>query len=123
MRLKTKISWCIYAITLSLGFYTHLFFTLVAFAQGIYVIAIERFRLSKTSIYYLLSSLAGFITFVPWIWIIITNPQPEAAYWANIKSTFLVSAARWAGIFSRAFLDLGISPNEPGKLKFVLIPF
>jgi uncharacterized membrane protein len=76
MRLKTKVSWCIYAATLSLGFYTHLFFTLVAFAQGIYVVIIERFRLSKTSISYLLSSLAGFITFVPWIWIIITNLQP-----------------------------------------------
>ncbi|MHC5609469.1 MAG: glycosyltransferase family 39 protein [Nostoc sp.] len=123
MRLKTKISWCIYAITLSLGFYTHLFFTLVAFAQGIYVIAIERFRLSKTSIYYLLSSLAGFISFVPWIWIIITNPQPEAVDWTNTKQTLFASVTRWAGIFSRTFLDLGISPSDPGKLKIALIPF
>lgn len=123
MRLKTKISWCIYAATLSLGFYTHIFFALVAFAQGIYLIAIERFRFSKTSIYYLLSSLAGFITFVPWIWIIITNPQPEAVSWAITKQTLFASAARWAGIFSRTFLDLGISPSDPGKLKIVLIPF
>ncbi len=123
MRLKTKISWCIYAITLSLGFYTHLFFTLVAFAQGIYVIAIERFRLSKTSIYYLLSWLAGFISFVPWIWIIITNPQPEAVDWTNAKQTLFGSVTRWAGIFSRTFLDLGISPSDPGKLKIALIPF
>ncbi|MDZ8030699.1 glycosyltransferase family 39 protein [Nostoc sp. DedSLP04] len=123
MRLKTNVNWFIYAATLSIGFYTHLFFTLVAFAQGIYVVTIERFRLSKTLIYYLLSSLAGFITFVPWIWIIITNPQPEAVTWANIKQTVFMSAVRWAGIFSRAFIDLGISPNEPGKLKFFLIPF
>ncbi|MBN4006997.1 glycosyltransferase family 39 protein [Nostoc sp. LPT] len=123
MRLKTKVSWCIYAATLLFGFYTHLFFTLVAFAQGIYVLAIERFRLSKTSIYFLLSLLAGFITFVPWIWIIITNHQPETVAWTNTKQTLFMSAARWAGIFSRTFLDLGISPNEPGKLKFFLIPF
>ncbi|MCC5627527.1 glycosyltransferase family 39 protein [Nostoc sphaeroides] len=123
MRLKTKVSWCIYAATLSLGFYTHLFFTLVAFGQGIYVIAIERFRLSKTSIYYLISSLAGFLTFVPWIWIIITNPQPESVSWASAKQTFFASVARWAGIFSRTFLDLGISPSDPGKLKIALIPF
>ncbi|WP_414513791.1 glycosyltransferase family 39 protein [Nostoc sp. PCC 9305] len=123
MRLQTKVSWCIYVATLSIGFYTHLFFTLVAFAQGIYVVTIERFRLSKTSIYYLLSLLAGFISFVPWIWIIITNPQPEAITWANTKQTLFMSVTRWAGIFSRAFLDLGISPNEPGKLKFLLIPF
>ncbi|MGF1938699.1 MAG: glycosyltransferase family 39 protein [Nostoc sp. ChiQUE02] len=123
MRLKTKLSWCIYTATLILGFYTHLFFTLVAFAQGIYVITIERFRLSKTSISYLLSSLAGFITFVPWIWVIITNPQPEAVDWTNDKHTLFASAARWAGIFSRTFLDLGISPSEPGRLKIALIPF
>ncbi|MEH2027097.1 glycosyltransferase family 39 protein [Nostoc sp.] len=123
MRLKTKVSWGIYAATLPLGFYTHLFFTLVAFAQGIYVVAIERFRLSKTSIYWLLSLLAGFITFVPWIWIIITNPQLEAVAWTNTKQTLFMSAARWAGIFSRAFLDLGISPSDPGKLKIILIPF
>ncbi|MCC5645440.1 glycosyltransferase family 39 protein [Nostoc sp. CHAB 5824] len=123
MRLKTKISWCIYAATLSLGFYTHIFFTLVAVGQGIYVIAIERLRLSKTSIYYLISSLAGFITFVPWIWIIITNPQPESVSWASAKQTFFASATRWAGIFSRTFLDLGISPSDPGKLKIALIPF
>ncbi|ODH00930.1 hypothetical protein A4S05_31175 [Nostoc sp. KVJ20] len=123
MRLKTKVSWCIYAAILPVGFYTHLFFTLVAFAQGIYVVTIERFRLSKTLMYYLLSSLAGFITFVPWIWIIINNPQVEAVAWTNTKQTLFASSARWAGIFSRTFIDLGISPSDPGKLKLVLIPF
>ncbi|MEH2259009.1 glycosyltransferase family 39 protein [Nostoc sp.] len=123
MRLQTNISWYIYIAILSIGFYSHLFFTFVAFAQGIYVVVIEGFRLSKISIYYVLSLLAGFITFVPWIWIIITNPQPEAVTWANTKQTLLMSDVKWAGIFSRAFLDLDISPNKLGKLKFVLIPF
>ncbi|MEH2455024.1 glycosyltransferase family 39 protein [Nostoc sp.] len=123
MRLKTKVSWCIYTATLVLGFYSHIFFTFVALAQGIYVVAIERFRFSKTSIYYLLSSFTGFITFVPWLWIIITNPQPEAVTWANAKQTLFASVARWAGIFSRTFFDLGISPSDPGKLKIALIPF
>ncbi|MEA5599561.1 glycosyltransferase family 39 protein [Nostoc sp. UHCC 0252] len=123
MRLKTKVSWAIYAVTLSLGFYTHLFFALVAFAQGIYLIAIERFRLSKTSIYYLISSLAGLMSFVPWIWVIITYPQPEAASWASTKQTFLESGMRWAGLFSRPFLDLGVSPSTPGIVKITLIPF
>ncbi|MEH2242921.1 glycosyltransferase family 39 protein [Nostoc sp.] len=123
MRLKTKVSWCIYTATLVLGFYTHIFFTFVALAQGIYVVAIERFRFSKTLISYLLSSFAGFMTFVPWLWIIITYPQPEAVIWANPKQTLFASAARWAGIFSRTFFDLGISPNDPGKLKIALIPF
>jgi uncharacterized membrane protein len=123
MRLKTKVSWGIYAITISLGLYTHLFFALVAIGQGIYLMAIERFRLSKTSIYYLISSLAGLMSFVPWIWVIITYPQLEAVGWANEKQTFFASAMRWAGLFSRPFLDLGVSPTAPGIVKIALIPF
>ncbi len=77
----------------------------------------ERFRLSKTTIDYLISSVAGFITFVPWIWVIITNPQPQAVDWANAKQTLFASAARWAGILSRTFLDLGISPSIQENLS------
>ncbi|MFN6500702.1 MAG: glycosyltransferase family 39 protein [Nostoc sp. DedQUE01] len=123
MRLKTKVSWCIYTATLSLGFYSHIFFGFVALAQAIYVAVIEGFRLNKTSIYYLVASLVGFMTFVPWIWIIITNPHADAVYWANVKQTLFDSATRWAGIISRGFLDLGISPSDSKQLKFALIPF
>ncbi|MCL6751097.1 glycosyltransferase family 39 protein [Nostoc sp. CCCryo 231-06] len=122
IRLQTKVSWCIYAATLSLGFYSQLFFTLVSLAQGIYVVTIERFRLTKTSISYLLSSLAGFLIFAPWFWIIITNPTPSGVSWTNAKQTLLQSSIRWSGIISRGFLDLGISPNDSSKLKIALIP-
>ncbi|WP_099068709.1 glycosyltransferase family 39 protein [Nostoc linckia] len=123
MRLKTKVSWCIYAATLSLSFYSHIFFGFIAVAQAIYVAIIERFRLSKTSISYLLASFVGFITFVPWIWIIVTNSHSDAVYWANVKQTLFDSASRWAGIISRVVLDLGVSPSDSKELKFALIPF
>ncbi len=122
MRLNTKMNWCIYVATLSLGLYTQLFFSLVAIAQGIYVFVIERFRLSKILRYYLLSSLVGGLIFIPWLLIIITHPTPEGVSWTNTKQTIFALAARWAGIVSRAFLDLGISPSDSGKLKIALIP-
>ncbi|WP_339376333.1 glycosyltransferase family 39 protein [Calothrix sp. NIES-2098] len=123
MRLKKKVNWCIYTATLSLGFYTQLFFSLVAIAQGIYVFAIERFRLSKTFIIYLLSLLAGVLICIPWLLVMITNPTPPGMVnWTNTKQTVFASATRWAGIVSRAFLDLGISHSDSGKLKFALIP-
>ncbi|MEH1779216.1 MAG: glycosyltransferase family 39 protein [Nostoc sp.] len=121
MRLKTKVSWCIYAATLSLGFYSHLFFTWIALGQGVYVAVIERLRLSKTSINYLFSALAGVITFLPWIWIIITHPTPDKLSWANAKQTLFESAIRWVGIISRAFLDVGIGSSEPLKFNIALI--
>ncbi|BAY77271.1 hypothetical protein NIES25_37310 [Nostoc linckia NIES-25] len=123
MRLETKVSWCIYTVTLSLGFYSHIFFGFIAFAQAIYVAIIERFRLSKTSISYLFASLLGFMTFIPWIWIIMTNSHSGAISWANAKQSLFDSATRWAGIISRGFLDFGISPSDSKELKFALIPF
>jgi len=123
MRLKTKVSWCIYTATLPLGFYSHIFFTFVALSQAIYVAIIERFRLNKTSISYLLASFVGFMTFAPWLWIIIINPHSDAVDWANAKQSFFDIAIRWAGIMSRGFLDLGVSPSDPKELKFALIPF
>jgi uncharacterized membrane protein len=122
MRLQTNVNWFIYAATLSLGFYSQLFFSFVALAQGIYVVTIERFKLSKTSVSYLLSSIIGFMTFVPWIWIIIINPTPEGVNWTNTKQTLFESTTRWAGIISRAFIDLGISPSDSGEVKIALIP-
>jgi uncharacterized membrane protein len=122
MRLQTKFAWFTYTAALSLGFYSQLFFIFVAFGQGLYVFAIERFRLSKTLISYVLSLIAGFVIFLPWVFVMITNPAPETVSWTNTKQTFFASATRWAGIVSRAFLDLGIAPGDAGKLKLVLIP-
>ncbi|MHC5599991.1 MAG: glycosyltransferase family 39 protein [Nostoc sp.] len=122
IRLKTKVSWCIYAATLSLGFYSHLFFSWIALGQGIYVAAIERFRFSRTSINYLFSSLAAVITFVPWILIIIIHPTPDKLSWANGKQTFFGTAVKWIGIISRAFLDVGIGSTDSAKFNIALIP-
>ncbi len=123
IRLKTKVSWCIYTATLTLGFYSHIFFCFIAIAQVIYVAIIERFRLNKTLISFFIAWFVAFITFVPWMWIIITHPHSEAVYWANRKQTLFDSAMRWTGIISRGFLDIGVSPSDSNKLKFALIPF
>ena len=72
MRVKSVRSWGVYAATIALGLYSHLFFGLVALGQGIYVVALAGFKLSKTVIAYLLALLAGLLTFLPWLWVIIT---------------------------------------------------
>ena len=72
IRLKTNFSWVIYAATMALGLYSHLFFGLVALGHGIYIVIMEGFQRSKTAIAYLLASLAGLLTFLPWVWVVIT---------------------------------------------------
>jgi uncharacterized membrane protein len=112
LRVKTKTSWSFYGATVTLGLYTQLFFALVAIGHGIYVAAIERFRLSKTLTSYLLASFAGLSTFIPWLLVIILNPPSDTVSWTNVKTTFLSSAIRWTGLVSRTFLDLNISPAD-----------
>ncbi len=72
IRLKTNHSWGIYVATVTLGLYSHLLFSLVALGHGIYTVATESILRSRTAIAYLLASLVGIFTFLPWLWILIT---------------------------------------------------
>ncbi len=114
MRLKTKLTWAVYAATVALGYYTYLLFGLVAIGHGIYITVIERFRLSKTFTAYLLASLAGILTFAPWLLIIISKPSEISSElaWASVKTSPLSLVKRWAGILSRIFLDFGLDSND-----------
>lgn len=123
MRVRTKASWIIYTTTVTLGLYTHVLFGLVAIGHGIYVVVTERFRLSRTLVSYLLASLAGLLTFVPWLVVIINKPAKSTISWINTKSTLLSSSTRWAGIVSRAFLDVGVGPDDSLKRLIPLVPF
>ncbi len=114
MRRLTLHSWAVYAATVALGCYTYLLFGLVAIGHGVYVAVTERFRLSKTFTAYLLASLAGILTFAPWLLIVITNPSQihNGIGWASVKISPLFLVKRWAGIVSRIFLDFGLDSND-----------
>lgn len=117
MRLKTKTSWGIYAATVAVGLYSHLFATLVSLSHGIYVLATERFRGIKTLTAYLLSSLAGFVAFSPWIAIVLTNlsqisrATPEQSQ--KIKESLFSLGKSWVGNLSRNFVDFGFNSDSP----------
>jgi uncharacterized membrane protein len=115
---KTLISsWGIYAATLTLGIYTQLFFALVAIGHGIYLLAIEKFRFTKTVSGYLLASLAGFLTFVPWLLVIISNLSTveETTGWSRQKETFFSWVKAWTRNITRTFLD---ADPEGGAIEF-----
>ncbi|MFB2977570.1 glycosyltransferase family 39 protein [Microseira sp. BLCC-F43] len=73
LRQETFWNWAIYAFTLAVGLYTHLFTALVALAHGIYVASQQRFRFNKTLVNYLLGTLFGLFIFIPWLFVIITH--------------------------------------------------
>ncbi|CAD5966311.1 Dolichyl-phosphate-mannose-protein mannosyltransferase [Planktothrix tepida] len=73
IRRESLWSWGLYALTLALGLYTHLFTILVAIAQGIYVVISQQFRWHKTLRNYLIATAMGLLMFLPWLIIFITH--------------------------------------------------
>ena len=73
LRQPTQRNWLLYTLSLILGFYSHLFFVLVAFGQGIYVLLSEKFRFSKRLVHYGIATTAGILSFAPWLWLVATS--------------------------------------------------
>jgi len=122
MRLNTKFSWSIYAISLILSFYTFIFSGLVSIGHFIYVAITERWRISKCFVNYLLSSFLAFLTFIPWIIVIIRNlPRlQETTDWiGDMGFTIPLLIERWLLNYSFVFIDIGSNFAKP--LIYLLI--
>ncbi len=112
IRQKNKINWFIYAATVALGLYTHLFFGLVAIGHGIYVILTNRFKFNRVFFSYLSAMLLSLLAFAPWLWVLFTSPPRSGTVWMDRKPDLLSMTARLVGVISRTFVDFGISPND-----------
>ncbi|MDZ8227219.1 hypothetical protein [Nostoc sp. ChiVER01] len=113
IRLKTRISWGIYALTVILNLYTFLLGGLVAIAHGLYVMIIYGFRHRNILKSYLVASLLGFIIFLPWAWVVIINQSQakNGLNWAVIY-TLKNSELRdiWIQHLGRLFFYLNQEP-------------
>lgn len=123
IRINNKLSWSIYAVSLSLGFYTHSLFSLIAIGQGIYIFLIKDFRLNKTVIHYIISTLTGVLTFLPWGFFIITqldNVDKTIAWSKKIKVPLSNLVDAWQIHLSRIFFDITPNYKFPDKLQHTL---
>lgn len=115
MRLKTKVSWLIYAITLAANLYAFLLAFFVSIGHGIYVLVSEKFKINKTLIFYLLASLIGYIAFIPWIAVVLLNrvqAQSVTAWTGVIKKPLWELLKIWGINFSRVFIDFNYSSQD-----------
>ena len=121
MRLKTNSSWAIYAVTVALGFYSHLLFALVALGHGIYVAISENLRFNKTAIGYFIAASAGFIALSPWTVVFLKNPQnaSQKTEWQSLKIPFSKLVGNWVLNINRQFFDVGWYSDLP-RLYFIL---
>ena len=121
MRVKTPISWTVYGITLTLGLYTQLFFSLVAFGHGIYLLVNQGLQFNKIVKSYLITLATGLLLFTPWIFILLTQytQADRLTEWTRIYDlTYQNLFQIWIHNLSLAFFDLGGSEYSH---KFLLL--
>jgi uncharacterized membrane protein len=125
MRVNTWRSWAIYAATVALGLYSHLFFALVIIAHAIYVFVINNCRWRKRLKAYSLSVLVASIAFLPWIVVILKNYQQALKMTAaqEIRPPVLYFVKSWLGNLSRNFIDTGFSSSSPFTVPWPSLVF
>ncbi|GBF79485.1 glycosyltransferase family 39 protein [Aphanothece sacrum] len=104
-------AWGIYIILMILSFYTSLFTVSVMLAQSIYIILLERFRLTKVVIFYCLASIINLIAFLPWFIVFIVNYQAfnnSMSWISTIKISNLELLKNLSLNISRVFFDFGL---------------
>jgi uncharacterized membrane protein len=112
IRLNTALNWGLYAIALSAGFYTYPFTALVALGHGIYLAILEKLRFNKTSISYLVASLATILAFSPWLSVLSQNFNQASWQTENVSLVSLISG--WMVNLGRVFIDLSANVENPG---------
>jgi len=127
LRKKSFFSWLIYAIFLTLSFYTFFFSIFLAFGHGIYILGINSFKITKTFLAYLLSLTAAIIAFIPWLIVIYqskTAGRIQRLDWITEPTSLPALIGKWLLNITRIFLDWTIV-NENTSVKAIiwLIPF
>jgi uncharacterized membrane protein len=124
-RKKTFFNWVIYCVTLILSFYTFILSIVIAIGHGIYVLAAERLKFTRTVIAYFTSLLAAFIIFIPWLNIVIEGKvagRIQRLGWM-VKPTSLISLiGKWILNITRVFIDF-ININEDIQPTVLLLIF
>jgi uncharacterized membrane protein len=120
LRVQTKWSWRIYALTLALSLYSHLFSGMVAIAQGIYVLLRERFHWSQRLKSYLLAATAALLLFLPWLFIFLSNKRQayEQWEWTTESLSPLKFYQSLVANLVRGFFDVQVADPDPFSLLF-----
>ncbi len=115
MRSNGRKSWLAYAASTVVGLYAFPLTGLVTISHGIYVAIIERLRVTKRAIFYLVSVAIALLLYSPWIWQILQIDSEKMSDWRTSNLEPLVLLNSWISNFSVAFVDFnrdrGLSAN------------
>lgn len=123
IRRATVFSWGIYAVTLATGLYTILLSGIVAIGHGVYVVASENFKFTKTLRAYLISSIAAIILFTPWIVTVLASfsEADETTSWTKAAVPPKSLVRTWLLNLSRLFVDFNYNFVTRNWLMYLVI--
>jgi len=139
IRTQTSLNWGIYALTLSLSLYTHLFTVLTIIGHSLYVLMTQQFRINiampktlfnlrfyfpKDLVRYFTALIAALVSFSPWLLIIFKGAaqQQTTTSWANNSLGLFALIKSWSTDFSRIFIDFGLNRDSNSLLLLAMIP-
>lgn len=114
VRVQSKQSWIIYASSVAFGLYCHLLTMLVFIGHGVYVMAHERYRITRLFVSYAVSVVPGLLAFSPWLVIVIMKiiTSEKSMGWTHKTLPFSSMAKAWVGDLTRIFFDSGILGSQ-----------
>lgn len=111
-KLKNKFIWSAYAFVSLIGIYVFPFSLFLNIGHGIYISILEKFRFTKTSIYFILANLFVFAGFFPWSIFIINNWSENGSTWTTIPIYFSSLFTSWIKHIYNSFFLIA-NKNSP----------
>ena len=124
MRVQTRASWLIYAVTSALNLYVYLFSVFVAIAHVLYVLVIERFRPNRRMLAFAIAFGLSLLAFSPWIVVLLSTTKQinHATRWTwTVDNNLSLSDIHRQTLYylSTGFVDIfGYEPAAPAKYFF-----
>ena len=115
--------WLLYALSLTLGLYTFLLTVLVMISHGIYVLAMQGFRLTRPLSQYLLATAVSGVLIAPWlVQVVIQSSRVGSSInWLSNSRSLQELARSWIADVSRVFVDFNLGSDDPLLLSLPIV--
>ncbi len=116
--------WLAYGAVATLGMYAHLFFAWVMMSHGLYVLIVEKFRLSQRLLRYVAVSIGVVIAFSPWAWVIVTRAdrlQKTTSWASNYRINGTGRVQHWLHNIGTGFIDFELPLSFTNPLSYILL--
>ena len=114
MRTKSPRMWLLYGVSTLLNFYTALLAPLLVFAHALYLLIVEKGRLTKVALGFGLATIAAGIGFLPWLFVVFSRwgEFQSKTYWLKEQMSLPLLAKFWGLHIKSPFIDFPIEADS-----------